>query len=584
MDTAQKLSALRGQLNIAGLDGYIVPRADEFQGEFVPPAAERLKWLTGFTGSAGVAVVLKGKAVVLSDGRYTIQLKQQVDPNLFDVGDSVQLGAGGWLAENASEGAKIGFDPMLFTRAQIEKIETALAGKNITLIPQAGNLVDAVWADRPSPPQGKIEIFPETVSGKTAADKITLIAEEIKASGCDAAILAMPDSVSWLLNVRGNDVVHFPAVLSYAIIHADGRVQWIVSENKNPPAISGVKIIVPEKLSEALAALAGKTVMLDFESAPIGFQTALEEQGAKIVNKKDPCVWPRAAKTQQEQDAIRAVHILDGAALVKFLCWLELAADVAIITELDVEAKLLEFRKQAPEFKEDSFTTIAGFGPNGAIVHYRATEKTSLQLTEGNLLLLDSGGQYGKGGHWGTTDITRTIAIGKPSEEMRERFTTVLKGHIALASAQMPEGATGMQFDEITRAPLKAAGIDYTHGTGHGVGCYLSVHEEAANISPRGKAAIKPGMLLSNEPGYYKEGEYGIRIENLILAKQVPGGKIGFETVSFVPIDLNLVKPELLSEVEKTWLNAYHAEVRRKITPRLEAKTKTWLEHATRSI
>jgi Xaa-Pro aminopeptidase len=467
MNTREKITALRELLKKSKLDGFIIPRADEFQGEFVAPSSERLKWLTGFTGSAGAAVVLADKAAVLSDGRYTIQMKQQLDAALYEGADSVKLGVGGWLAEKAGEGAKIGFDPLLHTQDQIKKIQAALEGTTITLMAVPQNFIDAVWSDQPQKPLGRAIVFPEAVAGKSVKEKIETVAAKIKEQGGFAAVLAVPDSVCWLLNVRGSDVHHLPVVLSRAVVYADGRpVQWIVETAKIGADVQDhlggqVSIHAPEEIVDILASLAkeaqgaGKPVLLDSLHAPIWIAAQIEKIGATVQDARDPCLDLKALKTPSEQDAIRRAHIEDGAALVKFLHWLELAADVANITELDVEHRLLEFRKQSRQFREDSFSTIAGFGANGAIVHYRATKETNLQLTQGNLLLLDSGGQY----HWGTTDITRTIAIGTPTPEMCARFTQVLKGHIAVASASFPKGTTGAQIDALARAPLQEAGI-----------------------------------------------------------------------------------------------------------------------------
>jgi Xaa-Pro aminopeptidase len=596
MKFQDKITALRKQLYQDSLDGFIIPRADEFQGEFVAPYAERLKWLTGFSGSAGVAIVLQDKAAVLSDGRYTIQLREQIDPDIFMPGDSTQTSIGEWLAAHGKASAKIGFDPWLHTPAQIEKIRQASAEKKISLIPVMHNLVDEIWNDQPQKPCGAVEIFPQNIAGRSVAEKKSDIARALQQDGVLATVIAMPDSVCWLLNLRGDDVSYLPVVLSYAVVYADNRpVQWIVDPAKlGSEAMAHIKgtaeIVAPERRHEVFTALAeislksGKPIALDFNTVPVLFKSALEIGGAQVIDLKDPCVLPRAIKTAAEQDSIRQAHIKDGAALAKFLCWLDQYPDVENLSEITIEEKLLEFRKADLAFRGPSFATIAGFAANGAIVHYRADHKTNKNLARGNLLLLDSGGQYLGNDFAGTTDITRTMAIGEPTPEMRTHFTLVLKGHIALALAEFSGGTTGAQIDLLARAPLQKAGLDYAHGTGHGVGCYLSVHEEAASISPRGKIPLQAGMLLSNEPGYYKEGAYGIRIENLVFVETRPGGKLGFETVTLAPIDRSLIVKDMLEPHEVAWLNRYHARVFAVLAPLVDLDTKKWLERSTAAV
>jgi Xaa-Pro aminopeptidase len=592
MKFQDKITALRTQLHHEGLDGFIIPRADEYQGEFVAPYAERLRWLTGFSGSAGAAIVLKDKAVVLSDGRYTIQLREQIDLSIFEAADSTKISVGEWLAAKAKTGAKIGFDPWLHTPAQIEKIQQACANNKISLIPLMHNLVDEIWADHPQKPCGKAIIFPQDIAGRSVAEKKSDIARALQQAGALAAVIAMPDSVSWLLNVRGEDVSYLPVVLSTALVYADGRpVQWIVDPAKVGAEVMAhihgtAEIVAPERRHQIFTALAEmsrkstKPIALDFNTVPVLFKSALEAGGAQVIDLKDPCVLPRAIKTPAEQNAIRQAHIKDGIAMAKFLCWLDENVLNVPLSEMDIEDKLEAFRKEDSDYRGPSFSTIAGFGANGAIVHYRASPQTNAELAAGNMLLLDSGGQYA----WGTTDITRTIAIGTPTQEMRERFTLVLKGHIALARAQFPEGAMGAQIDVLARAPLQKRGLDYAHGTGHGVGCYLSVHEESASLSPRGKMPLHSGMLLSNEPGYYKEGAYGIRIESLVLVREAGAGMLAFETITLAPIDRRLMDVNMLGPEEIDWINIYHAEVCSVIGPRLDAQTKAWLLSATRAL
>ncbi len=580
---ADKLSALRAVLKKEEVDGFIIPRADEYQGEYVPESANRLYWISGFTGSAGVAVVLKDKAAVLSDGRYTIQLKQQIDSKLFETGDSTKTSAADWIAANTKE-AVIGYDPRLHTPREISAFEK----KGIRLKPLAENPLDAVWDDRPAAPRAKVELFPLSSAGVTAQDKLDQVAEILRAQKCDAAVIALPDSIAWLLNVRSNDIPHIPVPLSYAIVRSDGTLDWFIDETRLADSVRAsfgnrVMILPPDYIDQSLAALNGKRVLVDERRTSVWFTETLKEKGADIVDLKDPVIALKARKNKAEQESMRAAHIRDGVAMVKFLKWFSEHAPRETLTEIDAERKLEEFRREAPEYRDSSFDTIAGFGANGAIVHYRASEETNARIERWNMLLLDSGAQYIDG----TTDITRTIAVGEPTQEMKENFTLVLKGHIGVATARFPFGTTGAQIDTLARMPLWQRGLDYAHGTGHGVGCYLSVHEEAASISTRGVDPIEPGMILSNEPGYYKEGEYGIRIENLLLAREdgvcESTGKpmVVFETLTFAPIDKTLIVPELLSADEQFWLANYHKQVFAKLSPYLDPATLEWLREHT---
>ena len=584
-----RLSALRTAIKSHGVDGFIVPKADEYQGEYAAAYAERLGWLTGFTGSAGQAIVLADKAVVLTDGRYTIQVAQQVDAALFETGNSVKISTGQWLIDHAKGGDIIGYDPWLHTPEQIRKIEETLENKNIQLKALERNPIDEIWKDRPAPPVAKVEIFPEKFAGLSTADKRAQIAAKLSAAKIHAAILTLPDSIAWLLNIRGGDLDYVPVVLSYAIINDKGLVTWFVAAEKIVPEIrkylgNAVEIKDPseiEKYIDSLAAQAKKSghmLGLDFKRGSVWFKRRIEMQSARIKDFKDPCIAPKACKTPAEQAAIKAAHIRDGVALAGFLAWLEGEAPKGKLTEISVAQKLEEFRRKDSSYRGSSFPTIAGFGPNGAIVHYRASEDSNAVIVPPGLLLLDSGGQYSSG----TTDITRTIAIGKPSEEMRRNFTLVLKGHIAVARAQFPEGTVGSQIDALARQPLWQEGLDYAHGTGHGVGCFLSVHEEAASLSSRGQEALKPGMLLSNEPGYYKEGEYGIRIENLVMV-QAPddSGMLHFETISLAPIDRRLIVKDMLTPDELQWLNAYHQTMYKALEALVDKTTRVWLQAQT---
>jgi Xaa-Pro aminopeptidase len=571
-NAAKKLSDLRAVLKKRGLTGFIIPRISEYQGEFVAAYAERLEWLTGFTGSAGAALIMQDKAAIITDGRYTIQLAQQADKNLYEFLNNPQTSSAKWLAENAKEGDVIGYDPWLMTAKQVADYEKILSEKGIKFEPVNGNPVDDVWKDKPPFPKEKAEIFPAEFAGVDSAAKRKAIRKTLAEKNLDACIITLPDSLMWLLNVRGKDVEHTPVVLSFGILHAGGKTEWFVHPEKITPDVkkhlgADIEIVAPDKLEAQLKKL-GRSG-LDFSRSPVWFKQML---GDKAVDFKDPCIDPKAIKNPAEQKALRAAHERDGAALVNFLHWLD--NNKSPLTELDVVAKLEEFRKKDDTYRGPSFSTISGWAANGAIVHYRADEKTNAKIAPPGLLLLDSGGQYVDG----TTDITRTIAIGKPTDEMKEHFTLVLKGHIALASAKFPEGTNGITIDALARGPLQGAGLDYSHGTGHGVGCYLSVHEESASISMRGTEPLKTGMFLSNEPGYYKEGAYGIRTESLVLVIEEGGQLLGFETFSLVPIDRNLIKKEMLSDAELKWLNAYHAQVLKIIGPRLAKPVRAWLE------
>jgi len=581
----EKLAALRGAFSREGLDGFIIPKADEYQGEFLGAYAERLPYVSAFTGSGGAAIVLEDKAVVMTDGRYLIQVKQQVDPAVFETSDITKQKTGEWLAENAAADAVIGYDPWLHTPAQIEAIEKSLKETSITLCAVSQNPVDMIWADRPVRPETQVFIFPDDVAGYSAQEKRTAAAHHLKDANIDAAIISLPDSICWLLNIRANDVAYIPLALSFAVLHKDGAVDWFIAEDRVPGDVQNmlgpdVKVHDPDRLTSRLKTLEGK-ILLDPKRSPIAFEALI---GGEIIHGDDPCIAPKAIKTPAEQEGARTAHIRDGAAMVCFLHWLDeevrLKGKGGGVTELSAAAKLQEFRALDPAYRGPSFPTIAGFGSNGAIIHYRAGELSNKPVFGDGLFLVDSGGQYVDG----TTDITRTICIGEPSEEMRINFTRVLKGHIALAMAQFDAGTVGVEIDALARAPLKEAGLDYAHGTGHGVGCYLAVHEEAASISPRGTQALEAGMLISNEPGYYKEDAYGIRIENLVLVQDAAPGQLCFETVTLCPIDRRLIVPEQLSPEERTWLNQYHARVNEMVSLRLGDDLKVWLAAQTRPI
>lgn len=591
---AGRTRALREKLAEKGWDGFIIPRADEHQGEYVPPHAERLAWLTGFTGSAGVAVILQDKAAIFVDGRYTLQVRDQVDTDIFEPLDIVATPPEDWLARTLQPGQVIAYDPWLHTPASVEKLEKACAKAGATCAAAEENPVDAIWEDQPEPPQAKVIPHADEFAGESPESKRKRIAELLAEEDTDAALISLPDSIAWLYNIRGGDVPHTPLPLSFSLLHKDGHGELFIHPAKVTDELRNhlgnqVTLRRPNELAGALEALgkAGACVRLDPQTAPARLRDILEQAGAKLARERDPCLLPKACKNETERDGAREAHKRDGAAVSRFLAWLAREAPKGELDEITAAKKLEEFRVQTGKLEEISFDSISGAGPNGAIVHYRVSTATSRKLEPGTLYLIDSGAQYKDG----TTDITRTVAVGEPTEEMRERFTLVLMGHIDLARAVFPEGTKGVQLDTLARRPLWDAGLDYDHGTGHGVGSYLSVHEGPQSISTRLiDMALKPGMICSNEPGYYKTGEYGIRIENLILVTEPetpPGGErpmMRFETLTLAPIDLALVKTSLLSTEQRDWLNAYHARVHAELSGRVDSDTAEWLEEATRPV
>jgi Xaa-Pro aminopeptidase len=587
---ADRLIALRAELQRRGIDGFLVPRSDEHQGEYVPARAQRLAWLTGFTGSAGLAIVLADKAAIFIDGRYTLQVTQQVDVNLFAPQPLAQVTPDKWLGENLRPGMKLAFDPWLHGIGECERLAAACAKAGAELVPLESNPVDAVWPDQPPPPLGPVVPHAQDYAGDDSMAKRQRIAAELLRLKADAAVLSLPDSIAWLLNIRGADVPHVPLPLSFAIIHADTSVDLFVDPRKLTEASrqhlgNQVSVQPPQALDAALDALgvAGRAVLVDPSSAPFRIAARLQKAGARLLREADPVALPKACKNAVEIDGTRKAHARDGAALTRFLGWLSEASAKGGLTEIEASDRLEAIRREHAACRDLSFDTISGAGPNGAIVHYRATERSNRKLNAGELYLVDSGAQYPDG----TTDVTRTIAIGQPSEEMRDRFTRVLKGHIALATVQFPVGTSGSQLDALARKPLWEIGLDYEHGTGHGVGSFLSVHEGPQRISKLpNTVALRPGMIVSNEPGYYKEGGYGIRIENLILVQKADeaGKFLRFETLTLAPIDRSLVDMSLMKDDELAWLNAYHARVLKEIGPQVDAPTRAWLEQATAPI
>ncbi|MGA3305646.1 MAG: aminopeptidase P family protein [Stellaceae bacterium] len=592
--SAEKLARLRAELTRQGAQGFIVPRADEHQGEYVPPSADRLAWLTGFTGSAGLAVVLADKAAVFVDGRYTLQAKAQVESALYAQRHLTEEPAADYIAKNLKPGEALGYDPWLLTPGEVERYRAACEKAGGKLKALESNPLDAIWKDRPKPPTAPAVPHPVEFSGKSSAEKRRELARKLAEDKADAAVLTAPDSICWLLNMRGGDLVYTPVALCFAILNADASVDLFIDKRKVSPALEKhlgkeVRISPPDTLGTSLAKLgaAKKRVLADPAACASWIFDRLTESGAAIIRAPDPCLLPKACKNTVELEGTRNAHRRDGAALTRFLAWLSAAASKGGLKEIAVSDRLEEFRRAGDHFKGLSFPTISGAGANGAVVHYRASPETERSLENGSLYLVDSGAQYLDG----TTDVTRTVAIGNPSAEMRDRFTRVLKGHIALASCRFPQGTSGSQLDALARTPLWEAGLDYDHGTGHGVGSYLGVHEGPQRISKSANnQALLPGMIVSDEPGYYKTGAYGIRIENLVAVKELgespdSGRKLlGFETLTLAPIDLALVEPTLLDEAETRWLDAYHARLRKELGPLLDTASRAWLERATQPL
>ncbi|WP_419814907.1 M24 family metallopeptidase [Glacieibacterium sp.] len=590
---ADRLAALRAQLQNDALTGFVVPLTDEHMSEYVGGYAQRLAWLTGFEGSAGSAAVLASRAAMFTDGRYTLQVREQVPGDLYDFEQVPASSVGEWLGVHAGEGDRIGYDAWLHTAAWVAATERRLAERGATLVAVERNPVDSIWSDRPGRSVARLEVHPDELAGVSSADKRAGIAAWLKQQRADVAVVSALDSIAWALNIRGKDVTHTPVALAFALFHADGTAELFVDPAKLDGEMrahlgSDVRIHDREAFVTALEQLGGQTVTADPATAVAAIFEALRRGGAKIVEARDPCALPKAVKNAVEIAGSRAAHLRDGAALTRFLHWFADEAPKGQLDELGAAAKLRQFRDQTNQLEDLSFDTISGAGPNGAIVHYRVSEATNRRIEPGSLFLIDSGGQYRDG----TTDVTRTLAVGTPTPEMRDRFTRVLKGHIALSSAIFPQGTRGAQLDVLARAPLWQAGLDYAHGTGHGVGSYLAVHEGPQRIAtmaggqPGGDEPLAAGMIVSNEPGYYKTGEYGIRIENLVLVvpRDVPGAEkpmLGFEPLTLAPIDRNLIDASMLSAGERAWVDAYHARVAAEVGPLLDEAGRDWL--ATRT-
>jgi Xaa-Pro aminopeptidase len=584
-----RLSAFREELARRRLTGFVIPRADAQQNEYVAPSEERLAWLTGFTGSAGLAIVLSHEAAVFVDGRYTLQAAKQVDHKAWSIEPLVDPSPESWLAGHLETGDRLGFDPWLHTSAAAERLAAACAKAGAELVAVDSNPLDSVWTERPAPPLGPVAVHGAQFAGEAEAEKLRRIRLEIAKLGVDALVLSDSHAVAWTFNIRGADVSHTPLPLSYALVPKDGRPTVFIDQRKLSNSArdhleQSADVAEPDALTPKLTELAqsGASIALDSATAADAISRLIDGAGGKAVRGSDPVSLLKAVKNATEIEGTRTAHRRDAVALARFLAWIDREAPLGVLTEIDTVEALETFRRDTGALKDVSFPTIAGTGPNGAIVHYRVTRKTNRRISSGDLLLIDSGAQYEDG----TTDVTRTIAIGTPTDEMRDRFTRVLRGHIAIARAVFPDGTTGAQIDSLARQFLWQAGIDFDHGTGHGVGSYLSVHEGPARISKLGTAPLRRGMILSNEPGYYKTDGFGIRIENLelVVSADIAGAEKpvnAFETLTLAPIDRRLIDLNMLSGDELDWLNDYHARVRHEVRPHLDETTKLWLDAAT---
>jgi Xaa-Pro aminopeptidase len=582
-----RLAALRARMADAGLAGFIVPRADAHQGEYVAAHDERLQWLTGFTGSAGFCIVLPQVAGVFIDGRYRTQVKAQVDLAAFTPVPWPEVKPGDWI-RNALAAGVVGFDPWLHTAKEIDEIALGLAGSDVRLEPVT-NLVDAIWTGQPAPPAGRVVIQPLDLAGEAAGDKRRRLAGALAGAGHSAVVLTLPDSISWLLNIRGSDVARNPVVHGFAVLHRDGSVDLYSDPGKYDGAArahlgDAVRLLPPSGFGAGLRALSGP-VQVDRATAPLAVSDILKAAGIEVVWGEDPCILPKACKNPVEVAGAAEAHLRDGAAMVEFMAWFDMTAPGGGLTEMDVVTALEGHRRATNALREISFDTICGSGPHGAVIHYRVTKDTNRAILPGDIVVIDSGGQYADG----TTDVTRTVAVGPVGVDERAAFTRVLQGMIALSRLRWPVGLAGAHIDALARVPLWLAGQDYNHGTGHGVGSYLSVHEGPARISRLSDVPLQPGMILSNEPGYYREGAFGIRIENLLVvesAPSLPGGDaeramLRFRTLTFVPIDARLIDVAALNPAERDWLDNYHAEVFDQIGPRVSPEARAWLSIAT---
>jgi Xaa-Pro aminopeptidase len=587
---AERVKALRAELFARGLDGFIVPRADRFQNEYVPPSDERLAWLTGFSGSAGLAIVLADRAVLFVDGRYQVQVRDEVDASIFTIAHLVDNPPPAWIKANLPAGAKLGYSPWLHTVDGAERLAKACADARASLVAVEDNPIDAIWSDRPEPPLGPVVAHDIRYAGEEAADKLARIRAELAQDAADTLVVSDPHAVSWLFNIRGSDVPHTPVVLAFAVVPKEGRPAIFVDlrklGNEIRSRLEEVADVRPNAAFERELTSLGqehRAVRLDPATCPETIARLIDENGGTVMRRSDPIAPMKAVKNATEIEGARAAQLRDGVAVTRFLAWFDRAGTRGELTEIEAVEALESFRRETGSLKDISFPTIAGAGPNGAIVHYRVTRGTNRRIGMNDLFLIDSGGQYEDG----TTDITRTVAVGLPSADMRRNFTLVLKGHIAIAQAVFPEGTTGAQLDSFARQFLWRAGLDFDHGTGHGVGSYLSVHEGPARIAKLGAAPLKRGMIISNEPGYYRAGAYGIRIENLVLVTEAPpvaGAERplnAFETLTLAPIDARLVDAAMLTADERGWFDAYQARVRETLAPHLDTTARAWLLAAT---
>lgn len=586
----ERLFLLRNIMEKQNLQGYLIPRSDEYQSEYLPKSSQRLAWLTGFDGSAGFAIVLKQRAAIFTDGRYTLQIRDQVDEKHFEIYNTAEMLPLDWLESNLRKNDCIGFDPWLHTCDEVIKISTVLASKDAEAIKLSKNLIDEIWLDKPPVPLGPITPHPEIYAGEAVASKFDTINTEMMKNEEDVVIISSPESIAWLLNIRGSDVARTPLPLSFLMLNKKGHAKLfvdqrkIVDETRNHLG-NAVSILPIKEFGSELNSLThgSKKIRLDPKTCPAWVAEKFNSSSISIVHGDDPTLIPKAKKNKVELAGTRAAHIRDGAAFVRFLNWFSLNSKQGQLDEMNAATKLQNFREKDPLFKDLSFDTISGSGPNGAIVHYRVTEESNRTIELGDLYLVDSGAQYLDG----TTDITRTIAVGDPGDEAKNYFTRVLKGHIAIASSKFPVGTNGSQLDALARAPLWAIGADYDHGTGHGVGSYLGVHEGPQRISKLpNSVSLQPGMIVSNEPGYYKSGAYGIRLENLLVVQSeiIPNSEcamLSFETITLAPFDRSMILNELLQDHEKSWLNNYHASVRKKLLPLLNTNDGAWLIDAT---
>lgn len=591
-DTAQRLRQIREIMAKQNIQALFLSTFDEYLSEYVPERNQRLNWLTGFTGSTGAAVILEEKAAMFVDGRYTVQVRQQVDADSFEFKHLIEEPFADWIVEQLSSGQRVGIDSRMISLDGFHKLKQQLNKHNIELVELDTHPVDQIWQDRPQDVVKQGRLLSLQYTGESSIEKRKLIAEQLKQNQQDAALIFAPDSVAWLLNVRGQDIPATPVILGYAIIHSDMRVDWFTNPSKVPEGIDdhvgGNLNVVPEAdAAQVLGSLEGKVVLADPATANAWTQLTLERAGAKLVAGQDPVLLPKAAKNATEQEGMRQAHIRDGVAEVKFLHWLDSSLQAGeTFDEAQLSDKLLSFRQQQDKFQEVSFSTISAAGSNAAMCHYNHNNGTPAKLPENGVYLVDSGGQYLDG----TTDITRTVAIGEPSSEIRRQFTRVLKGYIALDTARFPKGTTGTQLDVLARQFLWQYGYDYDHGTGHGVGTFLGVHEGPQRISKAlNSTALEPGMVVSNEPGYYKADAYGIRCENLVMVREAKdlGGDIPmleFETLTLAPFDLRLVDKEIMTTAEIEWLNGYHKRVRETLSPMLSESEQTWLAQATQAI